>query len=197
LNLDANYAHSDSLTFTSYLSRQQRQRSMTDLQAVAAATSTVTTQTTISRPANATWSDTLMEDDMMIGLGVKQRGLMKGKLDLSADLTYVYTDISYNTTLNYQGSTFTGLTCASPQFNTCGDLPNIVSEMTQVKLTGSYQIDKSSRVMLSYIYQMLNASDYYYNGYQTGSTPNTLLPTNQQAGAYSINLVTVAYIYNF
>jgi MtrB/PioB family decaheme-associated outer membrane protein len=197
LNLDANYAHSDSLTFTSYLSRQQRQRSMTDLQAVAAATSTNTTQTTISRPANATWSDTLMEDDMMIGLGVKQRGLMKGKLDLSADLTYVYTDISYNTTFNYQGSTFTGLTCASPQFNSCGDLPNIVSEMTQVKLTGSYQIDKSSRVMLSYIYQMLNASDYYYNGYQTGSTPNTLLPTNQQAGAYSINLVTVAYIYNF
>lgn len=197
LNLDANYAYSDSLTFTSYLSRQQRQRSMTDLQATAAATSTATTQTTISRPANATWSDKLMEDDMMFGFGVKQRGLMKGKLDLSADLTYVYTDISYNTTLNYQGSTFTGLTCASPQFMTCGDLPNIVSEMTQLKLTGAYQVDKSSKVMVSYIYQLLNAADYYYNGYQTGATTNTLLPTNQQAGAYSINLVTVAYVYNF
>lgn len=195
LNLDANYAYSDSLTFTSYLSRQQRQRSMTDLQATAAATANATT---LSRPANATWSDTLMEDDLMFGFGVKQRGLMKGKLDLSADLTYVYTDISYNTALNYTAQTNPATySCASPQFYTCGDLPNIVTEMTQLKLTGAYQVDKSSKVMVSYIYQLLNAADYYYNGYQTGATPNTLLPTNQQAGAYSINLLTVAYIYNF
>jgi hypothetical protein len=69
--------------------------------------------------------------------------------------------------------------------------------LTQLKLSAGYQVDKSSKVVFNYIYQMLNVADYYYNGYQTGSTPNTLMPTNQQGGAYSINLVTVAYIYNF
>jgi MtrB/PioB family decaheme-associated outer membrane protein len=195
MNLDANYAYSETLSFTSYLTRQQRQRGMTDIQAYAGATANATT---LSRPAMATWSDSLMEDDVMFGFGVKQRGLMGGKLELGADLTYSYTDISYNTTLNYVAQTSPATyTCASPAFNTCGDLPNITSELTQLKLSGSYQVDKSSKVLVRYVYQMLNAADYYYNGYQTGATPNTMLPTNQQPGAYSVNLVTVAYQYNF
>ena len=139
-----------------------------------------------------------MEDDVMFGFGVKQKGLMGGKLELGADLTYMYNDISYNTTLNYAAQTNPATyTCASPQFYTCGDLPNIVSEMTQVKLTGSYQVDKRSKVLVGYIYQMLNAADYYYNGYQYGATPNSLMPTNQQSPSYSINLVTLAYQYIF
>jgi hypothetical protein len=194
LNLDANYAYSENLSFTSYLTRQHRQRQMTDLQATAAAAAG---NGALSRPANATWTDMLFEDDIMLGLGVKQRGLMGGKLELAADLTYSYYDVAYNTTLNYNGVANGGLTCASPQLLSCGDLPNIVSELTQLKLTGAYQVDKRSKVVVRYVYQMLNAADYYYNGYQMGYTPSGVMPSNQQVGSYSVNLVTLAYQYNF
>jgi hypothetical protein len=138
-----------------------------------------------------------MDDDITFGFGVRQKGMMKGKLELAADLTYTLATLGYNTMFNYNTTDLNGLNCSAPQYNSCGYLPNIVSEITQLKLTGVYTVDKSSKVMVRYTYAMLNASDYYYNGYQTGSTPNTMMPTNQQPGAYSINLVTVAYIYNF
>ncbi len=47
------------------------------------------------------------------------------------------------------------------------------------------------------MYQRLKADDYYYNAYQTGFTPTTLLPTNQQAPSYSVNVVYAAYRYTF
>ena len=195
VNLDVNYAYSDNLLVTSYLTQQHRQRQMTDKQAAAAVNATATV---LARPANATWTDTLMDDDITFGLGAKQKGLMNGKLELTADLSYTVSNLGYNTTLNYNAATTTpGLTCASPVFYSCGDLPKIVSEVTQLKLAGAYTINKSSKVVVRYIYQQLNASDYYYNGYQLGNTPNSLMPTNQQPGAYSVNVITVGYAYNF
>jgi len=194
-SLDVNYAHSEDFLITSYLTQQHRQRQMTDIQATAAVTATATV---LARPANATWSDTLMDDDTTFGLGARQKGLMGGKLELTADLTYSLANLGYNTTLNYNAATTTpGLNCASPQFQSCGNLPTINSEMTQVKLAGFYTVNKSSKVMMRYTFQQLNATDYYYNGYQMGNTPSTLMPTNQQPGAYVVNVITLAYAYNF
>lgn len=50
---------------------------------------------------------------------------------------------------------------------------------------------------VGYIFQQLNSSDYFYNGEQYGATPNRVMPTNQQAPNYSVNVVTVSYIYTF
>jgi hypothetical protein len=41
------------------------------------------------------------------------------------------------------------------------------------------------------------ASDYYYNGLQTGYTPTSLIPTNQVPGSYKVQLVGMSYIQNF
>ena len=122
---------------------------------------------------------------------------MSGKLDLAGDLTYSMGKTGYGTQLNYAGLTTGGLTCSDPSILACGNLPDIKNTMTQFKLTGTYTIDKKSKVNLGYIYQHLNGNDYYYNGLQVGYTPTSLMPTNQQSGSHSINVFAASYVYTF
>jgi MtrB/PioB family decaheme-associated outer membrane protein len=201
LNLDATYSYGDSNSFAAYLTRQHRQRDMTSFQKAAA---TAGTTTAISNPANATWSNKLKDDDTTIGLALRHGGLMNNKLELAGDLTYSLGRTSYGTQLNYAGATGGNplgtppfLTCSAPQILSCGQLPDITTKTIQLKLTGSYQLDKSSKVILGYIYQNMKSSDYFYNGLQYGYTPNTLMPSNEQSPNYAVNVVTASYIYNF
>ena len=55
-----------------------------------------------------------------------------------------------------------------------------------------------------YLQQRLTSSDYYYNGYQgpanattQGNNPNTLLPTYQTSGSYSVNAFGASFIHSF
>jgi hypothetical protein len=50
---------------------------------------------------------------------------------------------------------------------------------------------------LGYLYRNLRSEDFYYNGLQNGTTPTSVLPTNQTAPSYAVNLVWVSYIYTF
>jgi MtrB/PioB family decaheme-associated outer membrane protein len=194
LNLDTTYTYSDNGSVSVYLTQQHRERDLMDKQNNAAVTANATR---ISVPTNSSWTNRLQDEDITVGLGFKQRGLMHGKLELAGDLTYSLGKSDYGTQLNYTGTTSGGLTCASNILMSCGDLPTIKSEMVQLKLAGTYELDKKSRVALTYLYRRLHGDDYFYNGYQYGYTPNTLLATNQQPGNYSVNIVAASYIYNF
>ena len=88
-------------------------------------------------------------------------------------------------------------TCGLATTLTCGDTPDIKSRLIALKLTGAYQVDKSSKVVLAYLYQNLKSDDYYYNGLQYGFTPNRVVPTNEQAPSYSVNMIAASYIYSF
>lgn len=196
LNLDAAYSYSENGSVSAYLTQEHRQRDLTDKQNAAAVTATATR---LSVPANSTWTDKLNDEDITIGLGVKQGGLVGGKLELAGDLTYSLGKTVYSTQLNYAGLTSgtPQLDCSAPSLLSCGQLPDIKNTMTQFKLTGTYQVDKSAKVALGYIFQQLKSNDYYYNGLQYGYTPNALMPTNQQSGSYSVNVLTATYIYSF
>jgi hypothetical protein len=113
---------------------------------------------------------------------------MKGKLEFSEDFTYALSKSKYYTTLVANIPAAVG---------NQGTSPNISSEITQFRATGTYAINRSSQLMLGYLYQRLKASDYFYNAYQFGFTPTSLLPTGQQAPNYSVNTVFVAYRYSF
>jgi hypothetical protein len=69
--------------------------------------------------------------------------------------------------------------------------------MLQLKLSGSYKVDKVNNVRVGYLYQHLKSTDYMYNAYQYGSTPSTLLPTNQQAPSYTVNVISASYVHSF
>jgi MtrB/PioB family decaheme-associated outer membrane protein len=201
LNLDATYASNENSSFSAYATTQNKSRDLTNLQSLTATVTNGTTNTALKPvlqvPAGGTWTNKLNENDMTLGLGAKQDGLMGGKLDLTGDLTYSLDKTSYGTQLNYASVDFNGNTCYSAFYMTCGDLPDIKSEMLQLKFTGSYKVDKVSKIKVGYMFQHLISNDYLYNAYQYGSTPTTLLPTNQQAPTYSTNVVSVSFIHTF
>jgi hypothetical protein len=66
-----------------------------------------------------------------------------------------------------------------------------------LKFTGTYKLDKRSKIALRYIFQHMNGADYYYNGYQLGLGPTQVMPTNQQPGFHTVNVIALSYIHNF
>lgn len=197
LNLDATYGYSETGSISTYLTQQRRQRDMTDLQRSTSLAATTASATAISIPSGATWSDTLTDQDTTVGIGAKQGGLMGSKLELAGDLTYSLGKTGYVTQLNYATTTTGGLTCSDSHILSCGAVPEINNRLIQFKVVGRYQLDKSSKVALGYLFQQLRSTDYYYNGLQYGSTANTMLPTNQQAPSYSVNVITASYLLTF
>jgi MtrB/PioB family decaheme-associated outer membrane protein len=195
LNLDAAYNYSETGVITSYVTEQRRYRKRTDLRNLN--TTGAASATALNYPAYSTNTGTLTDEDFTVGLAFKEVGLMKGKLELVADLSYSIGKTDYGTTLNYPAATTGGFACSSAYFLICGDTPTVKNALTQFKLSSTYTLDKSSKVSVGYLYQHLNSNDYYYNGLQLGSNPSGLMPTNQQSGGYSVNLLALSYIYTF
>jgi MtrB/PioB family decaheme-associated outer membrane protein len=180
VNLDAAYSYSQDSTVSAYVSWQQRER---DLLSGA-------DHSPLAPPTNL-WSNQLNDDTATVGINAKQKGLMAGKLSLAEDLSYSYDKTGYTTHVHYAD------VLCSTYGVTCGDLPDIKNKLLRLNITGNYQINKSGKVTLGYTYQKLDSNDYYYSAYRTGWTDVTVLPTNQQEPGYSVNLVTVAYTYDF
>jgi MtrB/PioB family decaheme-associated outer membrane protein len=180
INLDATYSYNENGSVSAYASWQNSERNLR-----AGNDGNVTTA-----PANI-WANQLNEDSNAIGLNAKRRGLMGGKLEIAVDLSYSLDKSHYSTQVPYDPN------CGTPAKLSCGNTPDIKSELVTLKLTGNYQVHKSAKVALGYLYQKLNSNDYFYNGYQYGYTPNRVMPTNEQAPNYSVNVVTATYIYTF
>ncbi len=196
LNADATYNYQDNGAVNAYVTQQYRQRDMTNLQRYTT-TASAASATAISIPATASWTNNLIDQDITMGLGVKHGGLWAGKLQLGADVSYSLGNAAYNTMLNYNGATTGGLTCSNAAILSCGQLPDIRTLITRLKLTGIYQVDKASSVAVNYLQQRMDSNDYYYNGYQVGYVPNTMLPTNQSTGSYSVQVISASFIHSF
>ena len=180
LGLDGSYQYAELGSVTAYAVQQNSQRNLTNYY-----WSSATNQ--------GTWNNNLTGHDTTFGLGVKHGGLMSGKVNLNGDLTYSLGQSFYNTTPGAL-STGTTYTTASGAF---GAPPAIRNDLVAIKLGGTYQIDKKSKVGLQYMYQRLVSSDYYYTALQYGVTPTAVMPTNQTAGGYNVNVITVGYSYSF
>jgi MtrB/PioB family decaheme-associated outer membrane protein len=201
-NLDGTYAYSENGSISAYVTQQHRQRDLTDLyrspytviQAAVPAGAAA-----LNVDSGATWTNKLQDNETTVGVAAKQGGASGSKLELSEDLTYTLGKTGYDTQFNYTAATngTTIYTCASPQFLTCGALPNISNKMLQFRLAGKYAVSKSTKVTFGYLYRQLKSDDYYYNGLQIGSTPAGMMPTNQQAPAYSVNVFSLGYAYDF
>lgn len=194
LNLDANFQYSDNGLITAYVTKEHRERDLTNKQTN---TGIAASGTRIAVPAGGTWTNKLEDDDITFGLSAKHGGLVGGKLELAADLTYSLGETSYGTEFNYNGVDSSGRTCSHPNYLTCGTLPDVRNRLIQLKLSGDYKVSKTGKVAVGYLYQRLNSDDYFYNGQQQGTTPNLLMPTNQDEGDYSVNVISASYIYEF
>lgn len=180
VNLDTAYSYSQDGTVSAYLSVQRRQREILS----GADQLPQAAQTNL-------WRNRQADDTDTVGLAARHKGLMAGKLSLGGDLSYSLGTTRYSTQVQYAS-----VLCTTYGI-TCGDLPDVKNKMLRVKITGVYQINNASKVALGYLFQKRENNDYYYSAYQTGSTDVTVLPTNQQAPNYSVNVITATYIYTF
>ena len=180
INLDATYSYSENSSVSAYASWRNRERNLRN-----GLNGTATVAPT------QIWTNRLKEDGNTIGLNTKHTGLMGGKLELLGDLSYSFDTSRYSTQVPYLA------TCGTAAVLTCGDVPDIKARLFALKLTGTYQVNKSSKVVLAYLYQKLKSDDYYYNGLQYGFTPNRVMPTNELAPNYSVNMIAASYIYSF
>jgi MtrB/PioB family decaheme-associated outer membrane protein len=190
LNLDGTFAYSDKASVSLYATAQQRSRSMMSGASGNGATDNAISYANLVAPTNI-WSNRLDDRDQTIGVTARQKGLMGGKLEITADLSVTAGRTKYHTEVPYLA------TCATPAVLSCGDTPQIYSRTEIFKLKGNYQIDKQSSVNVGYWFQKLVSNDYFFNAYQTGFTPSTLLPTNQQAPSYKVHVITLSYLYTF
>ena len=179
LNFDANYNYAENATAMMYVVQQNGQRNMTNFNSL----------------TTGSWNNQLQENDTTFGIGMKHAGLLSGKLTLTGDATYSLGQTGYTTGLNYPTSGTA--TCSAPSAGTCGSPGTIRNAMASLKFGGSYEIDKHSKLGLRYIYQHLTSNDYYYNGLQMGTTPTSVMPTNQNSGSYSVNVIAASYTYSF
>ena len=176
INLSADYTPSENMSFGAYLGWQRRTRDMLS----------GSDRNAMSPPQNI-WGNTLTDRDTTVGLYGKQK-FMSGKLQFTEDLSWGEGRTGYNTTLVQN---------IAPATGNSGATPDITSRMLQVRLTGSYALSKASTLTFGYMYQRLRSNDYYYNAYQYGFTPSSMLPTNQVSPHYSINVVYLLYRYTF
>ena len=191
INLDATYSFSDQGAVSAYLGWQNRNRDLSSAQAASNASSMTTLAALSAVTITGIWTDKLTDDSKSIGFTANKSGLLGGKLDVDADLSYSIDKTGYSTKVPYNSA------CATTAVYTCADLPNITSQLIALKLSSKYQIDKHGKIGLGYRFQHLISDDYFYNAYQYGYTPNRVMPTNQQSGSYSVNVVTATYTYTF
>lgn len=182
-NLDATYAFSDKASASAFVSSQRRSRTLLNANGRNAVA-----------PLPNTWSNDLTDKGTTYGITANRDGLMKGKLQLGAELSYSLDTTDYSTALNY-----TNASCTAPSNAgySCGSLPQIRSELTRAKLTANYALGTRSTLGLGYIYEKLKSNDYFYNYYQFGYSGTTTMPTNQQAPSFTENVVFVTYRYSF
>jgi len=176
-NIDANYAFSADNSLGAYFSWQKRTRelfSASDDNAIA--------------PPKQIWKNTLADRDNAIGINGKQKGLLSGKLELNEDFEYNLGKAKYVTYLVQN---------ITPSLGNAGEVPNISSELKQFRINAAYQIDHQSSLLAGYQYQRLKSNDYLYNAFQYGFTPSSVMPTNQVAPNYDVNVVYMAYRYSF
>jgi MtrB/PioB family decaheme-associated outer membrane protein len=147
------------------------------------------------------WNTDMRDKVDTLGGGVRYKGAMAGRLDLGGDL--VFTKARTNNAMT--GGTYAnnpaavaGQPAVVPAviFIPAGNLPTVKTNTIELKLTGQYAIDSKSAVRLLYWFQRLRSSDYAYDGMQFG-TITSVIPTNEQASNYNVNVVGISYVYRW
>ena len=219
LSLDGSFAASDNLQFTAFYSYEDMKMRLDSL-AIARGLTTTTLVPHVSGPPCASytnvantlpadyftdscrqWSEEQKDRIHTLGAGVRYRGLMGGRLDLSGELAYS----KAKTPIAVTGGTYYGTGVPSSptgnQWVAAAPFPDITSELTDVRLKVVYALDKASAIRLMYQYRRLKSSDWAYDAY-IQSALGVLAVQNYVGPAitspnYNVNVIGISYIYRF
>ena len=147
------------------------------------------------------WSQLQSDKVNTLGVGFKYKGLLAGKLDLQGDIAYSRAKTPISVT---GGTYYNNGVPNSPTGNVyipAQSFEDITSEMTDLRLAGTYAIGRTSALRVSYIYRRLTSTDWAYDAY-TGSSLGVLAVQNFLGPGitsphYTVQVVGVSYIYRF
>ena len=193
VNLDANYSYNEESSVAAYASIFNGKRNLRDGAASTASSPAATPTASVTVAPQNIWTNQLTDSSNVLGVNTKHGGLLGGKVEVIGDLSYSLDKSRYSTQLLYTTAT----ACSATTVLTCGDTPDIKTNVVTLKLTGNYQVEKNAKVTVLYIYQKLVSEDFFYNGEAFGYTSGRMMPTGQQAPNYVNNVVAVTYSYLF
>ena len=147
------------------------------------------------------WSQSQGDRVHTLGVTGRYKGLLAGRLELMGELTYSRA----RTPISVTGGTYYGNGVPnSPTANFfigAESFTDITSELTQLRLSGLYALDKRSAIRVTYMYGRLKSSDWQYDAYAQSALGVLALQTYLGPGIvspnYNVNVVGVSYIYRF
>lgn len=142
------------------------------------------------------WAQREADKTHTVGVSAKYTGLLGGRMNLMADLSYS----NARTPIDMSGGTYYS-NGAQNVYVPAESFPEIKTELTQLRLTGNYALNKQSAVQVLYIYGHLKSNDWAYDAF-TNSPLGVLAVTNVVGAGmtspnYDVNVIGVSYIYRF
>ncbi|MBF0461029.1 MAG: MtrB/PioB family decaheme-associated outer membrane protein [Magnetococcales bacterium] len=126
----------------------------------------------------------LTDETDTFGVGVKDKGLMDGRLELGGNASVVLAKTQYDER-NVNG------------YNTpVLPLPEITSHAYTLGVNGRYEVSKNSAVKASYVWQKLTSADWGTQGIQN-TTVSGVLPDGEQAPNYTVQFLGISYQHTF
>ena len=146
------------------------------------------------------WSSDMLDKVQTLGFGLRKKA---SALDLTGNLILTRARSDNNVSGgNWANNILDGPgaapTIIAAWFISATPLPTVTTDMAEVRLNGKYTIDKRQSVRVAYSYLRMKSYDWVYDGMQIGAgTIAGVLPTNETAFNYSVNVVGVSYILSF
>lgn len=147
------------------------------------------------------WTQTQGDKIHTVGLSARYRGLMAGRLDVGADVAYSQARTPISVTGGAYFGTGVPSSATGNQFIPAESFSDITTRFTQLRLSGTYAIDKKSSVRVQYIYGRLKSSDWAYDAYANSllgvlAVQNYVGP-GMTSPNYDVNVIGISYIYRF
>jgi hypothetical protein len=144
------------------------------------------------------WSTNMLDKVHTVVFGVTKKA---GILDLMSDLVLSRARWDNNVTggswvNNILDGPGAPATTIAAFFISTEPVPAITTNTGQLRISGRVAIDRIQSLRIAYSYLRMSSDDPAYQGMQFGSV-STVLPTNEQAFKYSVNVFGVSYILTF
>jgi MtrB/PioB family decaheme-associated outer membrane protein len=144
------------------------------------------------------WSAGMLDRVSTAGVGLRKKA---GLLDLTGNAIVSRARWDNNVTGgNWANNILDGPGAAPTSiaafFIAAQPVPTITTNTGELRLSGRFNIDKLQSIQVAYSYLRMTSDDSAYEGMQFGSV-STVLPTNEQAFKYAVNVFGVSYILTF
>ncbi len=140
--------------------------------------------------ASATITDNLIDlqdQTNTIGVGIKNKGLMDGRLELGGDATIVLSKTKFED--SFATLAAAGVTGANPYPSAA--FPDVTNKAYTLGVSGRYELDKNAAIKAGYTWQKVESKDWAYN-LGIASAP-ALIGDNEQPPNYTVQFFGLSY----